>query len=545
MNAAGKHDFSLWRLRWSSACVLGMMAVHGVAQAESINHTVEPKDNLYKLAAHYMGNAQAWPDIQKLNRLRNPHHLTPGTTLLIPKVSSTATASFVHGEVSLIDAAGNAIKAITHGDQLAEGDIVRTGENSYLSLEFADNSIARILSNTRIRLERIKEGGLVPQGQRIIYLEQGDIDVSVTPAPKRNPLHFKVITPQAVAAVRGTRFSVGAGNTSTTSVTHGLVEMQQAVPVRRKPTALIEAGQGIAVSDNGLGQVQVLLAAPDLSQLPGSFAEPELLQFNWPAIDGSGEYQYRIAQDAGMEQVLWNAASSTAQAMLPRLQDGEYLLAVRALDMHGIAGYEAQHRFSILSHPSSPWLMAPQPGQVITGNSSLLCTPVLGAQGYHLQMAHDRDFQQIVVDAAQLPHCQYSLQSLPPGQYYWRVASLAADAATNDLRHGPYSQPTIITVDDDGTKAKPKPGQAYWSSTQSGIRYLAQISRSPQFETLVAEQVLDHPDIDLHSLPAGRYYVRLATKLDQATGPFSDARIIEIEQEDNGMDRTWFDKPKP
>ncbi len=545
MIAVCKQHKSPGRPHWQPALVMGVaLALQASAQADTISHTVEPGDNLYKLAAHYMGNPHAWREIQKLNRIRNAHYLTPGTNLLIPKVSSTVTASFVHGEVSLIDAAGNTIKAISHGDQLAEGDIVRTSENSYLSLEFSDKSIARILSNTRIRLDRIKEGSLVPQGQRVIYLEQGDIDVSVTPAPKRNPNHFRVITPQAVAAVRGTRFSVGTSNISTTSVTQGQVEMQQAKPAKRAPGALLQAGQGIAASDNGLGAVQTLLAAPDLSQLPTHLPEPELLQFDWPALDGSSEYQYRIAQDANMEQVLWNAASNTAEAVLPSLQDGEYLLAVRALDMHGIAGYEAQHRFKIASHPSSPWLLAPQQGQIVGSNSRLLCTPIAGAQSYHLQIASDQAFQQVVADADQLQECQYSLASLPAGQYYWRVASITTDSASGIAQHGPYSQPANVTLDEDGATARSTSGQAYWNSTQQGIQYVAQVSRSPQFESLVAEQVLDNPQIDLQSLPAGRYYVRLATRIKQYTGPFSDARILEVEQVNDAIDRTWFDKPK-
>ncbi|MDR5170475.1 FecR domain-containing protein [Methylobacillus flagellatus] len=543
MNAVRNKGNSPWRSRWRPAFLAGLaLAAHASAQADTVSHTVEPGDSLYKLAARYMGDPLAWPDIQKLNRISNPHRLRPGASLLIPKLSSAVTASFVHGEVLLLDNAGNPIKSISRGDQLAEGNIVRTGQNSYLSLEFADNSVARILSNTRIRLDRIKEGGVVPQGQRVIYLEQGDMDISVTPAPSRNPHHFKVITPQAVAAVRGTRFTVGAGDSSTTSVTQGQVEMQQAKPGQPKPGTVLQAGQGIAASGSGLGEVQTLLAAPDLSQLPSTLPEPELLQFSWPSLDGGREYQYRVAQDEGMEKVLWNAASDSARAALPSLQDGEYLLAVRALDIHGIAGYEAQHRFAIHSHPSSPWLLAPQQGQIVAGDSILRCTPVEGAQGYRLQIASDRDFQQIVVDADNLDHCQYQLGSLAEGRYYWRVASKTAQ---DSMRQGPYSQPADITISEDAGTPLAIPGQAYWTSTLQDIRYIAQVSRTPQFESLAAEQALDGPNINIQSLPPGRYYVRIATKLENQTGPFSDARIIEVEHNDDGFDRTWFDKPRP
>lgn len=544
MNILRNHDTPWQQHHWQSAMVLGLtLAIHTPAQAESISHTVVPGDNLYNLAAHYMGNAQSWPDIQKLNHLSNPRYLLPGTSLLIPKISSTITASFVRGEVSLIDTTGSPIRTIAHGDQLAEGDIVRTGENSYLSLEFSDKSVGRILSNTRARLDRIKEGNLVQQNQRVIYLEYGDIDVSVTPASKskHHPQYFKVITPQAVAAARGTRFMVSAGTISTTSVTHSQVDIQWAKSTKRRPGKTLHAGQGIAVDNKGLGTIQPLLPAPDLSQLPSKLSEPEILQFNWPSLDNSKKYQYRIAKDESLEQVLWDTASDAPQATLPSLQDGEYLLAVHALDPLGIAGYEAQHRFTIFSHPSSPWLLAPQQGQTVTRNSTLRCTPVENAHGYRMQIASDPDFQHLVADADKLEHCKYQLESLAYGQYYWRIASMMADS-DGKLHYGPYSQPATIIISEDGTSASPSSGQAYWNSGQQDIHYLAQVSRTPQFDSLVAEQVLDNASLNIQSLPAGRYYVRLATMVENNTGPFSDARIIEV---DHDIDRTWFDKRKP
>lgn len=541
------HGNSFWRLLRQPALFAGMgLAMHSPTQADTIQHTVAPGDNLYNLAEHYLGTPHAWPELQALNHLANPNQLQPGTIVLIPNISSSANASFAYGEVALVDEAGNSIKPIVQGDSLPEGSRVRTGNNSYLSLEFADGTVARILSNTSIRLDHIRENSSTKQSQRIIYLEQGNTDISVTPAAKRTSNHFKIITPQAVAAVRGTRFIVNADGASATSVTQGKVQVQQPTTGKHKPEAQLEAGQGIAVTDEGLGKVQTLLAAPDLSQLPDSFPEPELLQFDWPSLDGSREYQYRIAKDEDMQQILWNASSDSASATLPSLQDGEYLLAVRALDLQGISGYEAQHRFTIHSHPSSPWLLFPQPEQAIDSNSTLSCTPVADAQAYHLQIASDREFQQVVVDADNLDQCRYQLESLAEGKYYWRVASLATDA-TGNLNHGPYSQPGNITISEaESSSAAATPGQAYWISPRQDTRYIAQVSHNAQFDSLVTEQQLDKPEIDLKTLPAGRYYVRLATRLDNETGPFSDARIIEIKQQNNsGFDRTWFDKPNP
>lgn len=519
------------------------------AQAETISHTVVNGDNLYNLAHHYLGDANAWRQIQKINAVRDPYKLQPGSTLNIPRTGTSVKASFVYGEVALLDEQGNPSRPIEHGDQLTEGAIISTGNNSYLSLEFADQSIARVLANSTIRLDSIKEGAQLPAQQRVIYLKQGNVDVSVTPSPKRQQPHFKVITPMAVAAVRGTRFAINSQEQAmTSSVTHGRVEMSPqpaaAVSKHKKNTGvLLAAGQGLAASDQGLGHAQQLLPAPTLENLPDTLEQPELLAFAWPALENGASYSYRIARDEDMEEVFHNGLSHTPALALPSLPDGKYFLGIRGHDAQSIPGFESVHSFHIHAHPSSPLLLHPLQNQSIGSTSQFSCTPILNATAYHLQIARDAQFEQVIVDASNLSTCSYQAETLATGDYFWRVATIAPDE-TGKTHHGPFSQPSALTVDDEAHSSPSSASQAYWASQHPDIQYHAQISLDPAFSSLVTEKTLVTPQLDISSLPSGRYYVKLAPQLETHTGPYADARILEVEHVDNDFDRTWFDKPK-
>ncbi|MCB5186533.1 FecR domain-containing protein [Methylobacillus caricis] len=547
-NQSIRHGQVLFLISSGLALTLSVMVAFN-ARAETISHTVVNGDNLYNLANQYLGDANAWRHLQKLNGVRNPYKLEPGSILTIPRIGTTVNASFVYGKVTILDEQGNPIRQIEHGEKLAEGTTISTGDNSYLSLEFADQSIARVLANSTIRLNSIKEGEQPTTPQRVIYLKQGNIDVSVTPAPARKQPHFKVITPMAVAAVRGTRFVINTQEEAmTSSVTQGRVELNHASArttrgKKKNTDALLAAGQGVTASLTGLGTVQNLLPAPTLDHLPSKLEQEELLNFSWPALESGTSYSYRVARDENMEEVFHNGNSSSPELQLLTLPDGDYFLGIRGLDDQSIPGFESVHHFNIYAHPSSPLLIYPLQQQAITGNSQFSCTPVLNATAYHLQIASDMPFEHIVVDANDLKTCSYQAETLAAGNYFWRVATIVHDEIGN-TQHGPFSQASAIIVDEDAQTATASGSKAYWVSQRPDIQYHAQISKDQDFSSLVTEKILETPQLDISSLPDGRYYVKLATQLENGTGPYSDARILEVEHVDNDFDRTWYDKPK-
>ena len=68
-----------------------------------------------------------------------------------------------------------------------------------------------------------------------------------------------------------------------------------------------------------------------------------------------------------------------------------------------------------------------------------------GVTRYRLQVAHDRDFADIVFDGV-VRGLEYQNDDLPPGNYFWRVASL-------DPKIGEFSSPALIEVSERSAPA--------------------------------------------------------------------------------------------
>ncbi len=55
------------------------------ASTSYTNYTVRSGDTLSGIAAKLLGNARRWPEIQKLNNIRDPNHLSIGQIVRVPK----------------------------------------------------------------------------------------------------------------------------------------------------------------------------------------------------------------------------------------------------------------------------------------------------------------------------------------------------------------------------------------------------------------------------------------------------------------------------
>ncbi|MGZ8252179.1 MAG: LysM peptidoglycan-binding domain-containing protein, partial [Methylophilaceae bacterium] len=147
-------------------------------------HTVVAGDTLYKLAQKYLDDAGRWREFLRDNDVKNPLRLVPGSEIRIPQPAPSVTVIFTQGEITLTSANNNAGKPVEVGNKLAEGAVVSVGSNSYLSLQFADGSIVRVLSDSVLRLQKVREvsaNSKPKKVSRIMALERGDLDISVTP----------------------------------------------------------------------------------------------------------------------------------------------------------------------------------------------------------------------------------------------------------------------------------------------------------------------------------------------------------------------------
>lgn len=543
-------------MRSASLLVAGVLVVAamGMARAahpdetwQGVRHVVVLGDTLEALSVRYTGRRTHWPRLQQINAVAEPRRLMPGTVIRVPAelllpAPATARVLYVDGQANAQARAAAAPVALAPGMDLAEGTRITVGPNGYLRLGFADGSVTALPQGTTMVLERVRRQPLAGVHQTDIRLQSGRADSEVVPRQQPRS-HFRIHTPQAVASVRGTRFGVEVRPDASTSseVLEGRVEISASLSAKgaaRSAQTLLSAGQGThAAATGSLAPPRGLPARPLLDTLPDTFTDADAVVVPLPAADGVAGYRVRIAQDAAMGAVVGNAvvAADGAAAILPPLPDGRYTIGVRAIDALGLHGAEATRPIRIKAHPLPPLLRSPGPRERVRGGKvTLRCAAPQHAARIKLQVAATPDFQQPLVDLQDAPGCIHAA-TLPPGDYYWRVATVeqrpgqAAD-------EGPYSRAQRFEV----TALPQAPAQLAIVSTDAGLyvhwaalpglRYRVQVAGDSVFARApLYDRVLQDPQARISDLPPGHYFLRMqALDADGVAGPFSTAWHAQV-----------------
>lgn len=132
----------------------------------------------------------------------------------------------VSGEAQRVDG-----KALAVGDKLDVGTLLRTGAGGRVRLKFSDGSVLVLADKSQLRIE-VFSAPAAPSRSAEFLLETGLIGQRVTPSAGGS---WKVRTPTAVTAVRGTEFSVevGSDNATAVHVKTGEVDVEPAGPQTR------------------------------------------------------------------------------------------------------------------------------------------------------------------------------------------------------------------------------------------------------------------------------------------------------------------------
>ncbi|MGH7815398.1 MAG: FecR family protein [Candidatus Binataceae bacterium] len=114
------------------------------------------------------------------------------------------TISSVSGQVQIQKTGATAAPAAA-GEAVSQSDRVITGADGHIVIVLSDRSKLELGASTSISLDQYSGGGAAPTR---VSLFSGILR-SVVNASGGAPANFQVHTPNAVAAVRGTRFDVG------------------------------------------------------------------------------------------------------------------------------------------------------------------------------------------------------------------------------------------------------------------------------------------------------------------------------------------------
>ena len=207
----------------------------------------------------------------------------------------------------------------------------------------------------------------------------------------------QIITPAAVAAVRGTDFRVAAEQQAPVS-RNEVLEGEVGVGDSAR-TQLVPAGFGL-VTETGKEQEppRALLPAPELSG-NGRLQQRLPLRISWPPVADARGYRVQIAPDRDFQALIGDRGVESEQTDFADLPDGRYAVRVRAIDEVGLEGLNAVHEFELAARPFAPELLDPEQDVVL--NDALprfSWSKVNGASAYRFQLATDAGFDAIVVE---------------------------------------------------------------------------------------------------------------------------------------------------
>ncbi|MEQ1531924.1 MAG: FecR domain-containing protein, partial [Methylococcales bacterium] len=492
---------TIWKkivLNLITAPVLLINANSLTAAEDEWIYQVVSGDNLWNLTEKYLRNMSYVQRIQALNHIADPFHVPPDTKLRIPTrwlatSQTVAQVESVQGVAEAIEEHTGKVKVLYSGSLLMAGDAVRTGENSILVIQFIDGSSLTLMANSYLTLKHLSVYNHTGMTDTRLDLQRGRLETQV--ARRQGPAtRFQISTPSAVTSVRGTDYRVSsdlATVISRTEVLHGGVAVSN-----QGKTLEIPKGFGTLTAPNQAPSSPIeLLPAPDLATIPGIF-EQIPLQFPLPVLANQQSYRIQIAATASFHELLFDQKITSASARGSELPDGNYYLRIRRIDEHGLEGNNADKAVVINARPEAPFLIAPKPEAGVTEpRPYLLWSGQKNVHNYHVQIAKDKDFKDIVINQAQVADVKFAPdQDLPLGHYFWRVASVDEQHTDGPFTDGqPFKRIAPAPELDEPEIADETILLRARSAALTAQKYQFQIAKDELFKDILIDQQVPQP----------------------------------------------------
>lgn len=552
-----KSRLALGALAWAMAAA-GLPV--GAAE-DTVPLVIQPGDTLWHLSNEVLAGPEAWREVARLNRLPNAGQIRAGQQLQVPlrllrEQPVDARLAVVQGAVTL------------DGRPAAAGDLVRAGQSLATAadasavVELADGSRLRVQPGTEATLAQsarvaARSSALTPTPSPTptsadaqtstdgyfagtMRLVRGSLEVLATKLRRAKPL--EVQSPTAVIGVRGTEYRVHHGDDLGTraEVLEGRV---RAEPVAAQATGVdLNAGFGAAIAAAGVApRVVPLPPAPALDTLPAVVERP-VVRLEVPGEPSALRVQ--VALDAGFERVVSDQrVAAGTPVRITGLADGDWFLRVRRIQADGVEGLNSSQRFTLAAQPEPPAPRAPRAGgQVGVGRVSFRWAENLQAQHYHLQVARDEAFTDLVVDLPQVTGDAAELTLDQPGHLFWRVASVRPPEG-NRRQRGPWTDVQALTVraappaatsglSPDGSRLELR-----WSGRPED-RHQVELSTDPQFggsATMRAELTAPSWSVDKPAQPGTYYFRYRSVEADGFVTPYSSTLKLEIERDTRSL----------
>ncbi len=313
-------------------------------------HTVRPGETLEGIAAQFLGSAERWTEIHRLNPdIRDPHWIAPGRRIRIPSTESTLPAARLSRLSRQVEDQPSPIpwQSAQEGDMLIERDGVRTHQKSSAEMQFLDGARLTLTEDSLVFLHR---SGATLRGtpKKSIEIVQGQADLDARAASARLP------SPEVEIVLGNTRATskpdgAGAARTRARKADEGGAKVMayggQSEVEAGGAKVQVPHGMGTSVAAQGPpSPPEPLLPAPVLTapEPDGqrACADPPL---SWQAVPQAASYIVEICRDPACGALIDRHLGETATQWRPAaLPVGDLYWRVTARSRSGLDGYPSE-----------------------------------------------------------------------------------------------------------------------------------------------------------------------------------------------------------
>jgi len=383
-------------------------------------------DTFSSLAVQEFGSVAMARLLAEYNKRSVTSVFEAGLELIIPThiepKSNFATVAFVKpGAVIQIAGSNRTIRELKAGDPIYTTDVVVTNDSGFISATLTNGSVINVQPQSRVSLRVLT---CLPADSDCTFTLQSDKGAVSADVQTRDGQsnQFRIETPYASAAVRGTIFDFEASSTELlVGVTEGEVAVSSSAEELRLPV-----GFGTRTDvDAGLGAPVQLLKSPEFLPTLQRLSEEDKVA--WNAVTGAEGYILTVSGDAAGGQEIYRENLDSTVHDLRDLPTGEAFLSVRSLDPNRLRGFAGVQSLNIVDIDAQ----LPRPELEMDLGTEQVYVSLKGEVSpldHELQFSTRADFSELV--SVDIPPDGGAVQQLRPNTRFYVRARAIADSST-------------------------------------------------------------------------------------------------------------------
>ncbi|MBX2884082.1 MAG: FecR domain-containing protein [Granulosicoccus sp.] len=306
---------------------------------------VKEGETLLSISRSEFGTRSLWRHIAEFNQIDVDVSLLPGQILLLPTLINAprqyALVVYTHGQADRIENDTASPVALARNDRIFPGTIIETGQNGFASISFQNGSVVNLQPESRFKLRHLDCLDTDKTCFVDVSVPTGDVTIEVESIDNQSS-QFRITTPFASAAVRGTRFDfIASGSQLLLGVTEGAVAVQSA-----GAEVVVDFGFGAkTLANQPPGDPVPLLHLPTFTNIPPRLAVTD--RIGWWRVTDAANYEWTISSDAASSNVIEKQTTPGQFVEIGDLAAGDYYLQVRALNDDGLKGFPNTEKFSV------------------------------------------------------------------------------------------------------------------------------------------------------------------------------------------------------